>query len=257
MKHRVFIASSVEGLDVAYAIQENLDHDFEVTVWPQGVFELSKTALESLLEKCKLFDAAVFVFTPDDRVLLRDGEKPKVRDNVVFELGLFIGILRKDKCFLVKPRSFSDLDFPSDLLGITPADYDDKRSDGNLCAALGPSSNKIRRALIPKVDQGKKKSHTLEELLSSRPYRLIFDPDKDWSKRIVFNSDGLIVEGNNRNEHSWRIKNELLELVQLDERVHSRFSYNEAKDIFEHTNDSDILSIRDQLIVPDMPESDT
>lgn len=257
MKHRVFIASSVEGLDVAYAIQENLDHDFEITVWPQGVFELSKTALESLLEQCKRFDAAVFVFTPDDRVLLRDEERPKVRDNVVFELGLFIGILGRDKCFLVKPRSFSDLDFPSDLLGIAPADYNDERSDGNLCAALGPSSNRIRRALIPKESQEKKESHTLEELILSRPYRLFFNPDTKRSKRIVFNSDGLIVEGNNKNEHSWRIMNEHLELVQLDKRVHSRFYYNKAKDIFEHTNDSDTLSIRGQFIVPDIPTSDT
>lgn len=256
MKHRVFIASSVEGLDVAYAIQENLDHDFEVTVWPQGVFELSKTALESLLDQSKRFDAAIFVFTPDDKILLREKVKPKVRDNVVFELGLFIGILGKDKCFLVKPRSYSDLEFPSDLLGITPADYDDDRSDGNLCAALGPSSNKIRRALIPKDTQKKQELHTLQELLLSRPYRLFFNPDTKRSKRIVFNGDGLIVEGNNKNEHSWRVKNELLELVQLDKKVHSRFSYNKTKDIFEHTNDSDTLSIRGQFIVPDIPATD-
>jgi hypothetical protein len=257
MKQRIFIASSAEGLDVAYAIQENLDHEFEITVWPQGVFKLSKTALESLLEQSKRFDAAVFVFTPDDKILLRDEEKLKVRDNVVFELGLFIGILGKEKCFLVKPRSFSNLDFPSDLLGITPADYNDDRSDGNLCAALGPSSNKVRRALRPKDRQAKKKSRTLEELLLSRPYRLFFNPDTKRSKRIVFNSDGLIVEGNNKNEHSWNVKNDLLELVQLDKRIHSRFSYNKTKDIFEHTNDADTLSIRGQFIVPDIPASDT
>jgi hypothetical protein len=257
MKHRVFIASSVEGLSVAYAIQENLDHEFEITVWPQGVFELSKSALESLIEQSKRFDAAVFVFTPDDKVLLRNEQKPKARDNVVFELGLFIGILGKDKCFLVKPRSFSNLDFPSDLLGMTPADYSDDRSDGNLCAALGPSSNKIRRALSSKVGEEKKKAHTLEELLLSRPYRLFFNPDTKRSKRIVFSSDGLIVEGNNRNEHSWRVKNDLLELVQLDKRIHSRFAYNKTKDIFEHTNESDTLSIRGQFIVPDVPAGDT
>lgn len=257
MKIRVFIASSTEGLNVAYAIQENLDYEFEITVWPQGIFELSKTTLESLIEQAERFDAAVFVFTPDDNVMLRNEQKPKVRDNVIFELGLFIGILGKDKCFLVKPRSFSSLDFPSDLLSITPSDYNDDRSDGNICAALGPSSNKIRRALTPKGTKKKKELHTLEELLLSRPYRLFFNPETKRSKRIVFNNDGLIIEGNNRNEHSWRIKDDFLELIQLDKRVHSRFIYNKENDIFEHTNDSDTLSIRGQFIVPDTPSKDT
>ena len=197
------------------------------------------------------------MFTPDDKVVLRNEQKPKVRDNVIFELGLFIGVLGKDKCFLVKPRSFSGLDFPSDLLGVTPADYNDDRSDGNLCAALGPSSNKIRRALIPKDGREKKKSSTLVELLESRPYRLFFNPETKRSKRMVFGGDGLIVEGNNRNEHSWRVHDGFLELIQLDKRIHSRFSYNKDKDIFEHTNDSDTLSIRGQFIVPETPSSDT
>ena len=264
MKNRVFIASSAEGLDVAYAIQENLDYEFEITVWPQGVFDLSKTAIESLVEQLEKYEAAVFVFTPDDLVLFRDEEKPKARDNVIFELGLFIGSLGRDKCFLVKPRSFSSLHFPSDLLGITPADYNDERSDGNLCAALGPASNKIRRALIPKPKTAKKaakkrtaKSPSLKELVLSRPYRLFFNPETKRSKRIIFNKDGLIVEGNNKNEHSWRITKGKLELLQLDKKVHSRFIYNEGKDIFEHTNDPDTLSIKGQFIVPDTPYSDT
>ena len=35
-KPRIFIASVVESLDVADAVNFNLDHDAEVTVWKHG-----------------------------------------------------------------------------------------------------------------------------------------------------------------------------------------------------------------------------
>ena len=250
MKKRLFIASSVEGLDAAYAIQENLEHDLEVTVWPQGVFDLSKTSIETLVKQSESNDGAAFIFSPDDVSIVRGNPKPSVRDNVLFELGLFIGSLGREKCFIVKPRSFSALEFPTDLLGVTPSDYDDQRDDGNLVAALGPSANKIRRALLPSRT-GEATRPGLEGTLTSRPYRLFFNPQTKRSKRMVFRPEGLIVEGNNKNEHGWRIYRGFLELMQLDGRIHSRFRYDSDKDLFESTDDPDTLSIRGQFMVPD------
>src|ERR1700731_3562244 len=37
------------------------------------------------------YDFGVFVFDADDVAVLRDNKTPTVRDNVLFELGLFIG----------------------------------------------------------------------------------------------------------------------------------------------------------------------
>ena len=257
MKPRVFVASSVEGLSVAYAVQECLEYDCEVTVWPQGVFELSKTTIETLDHQSSKFDAAVFVFSPDDEAIVRGTQKPMVRDNVIFELGLFIGRIGREKCFIVKPRAFDETSFPTDLLGVTPGTYEENRTDQNLVAAVGPFCNKIRRVLVPPNSTPtpaptatSAPTPDLERILVSQAFRLFFNPPKA-SKRMVFAKDGVISEGNNKNEHKWRIVGDKLELVQLDGRVHSRFFYDRTDNTFKHTNDPDALSIRSQFIAPD------
>ena len=141
----IFIGSSAEGLAVAEAVQLNLDRDCQVTIWHQGVFGLSLGPLESLTSTINRFDYAILVVTPDDLVLSREEAKPSPRDNVLLELGMFIGALGRNRVFFVIDRT-KEIKLPSDLAGIQPATYE-PHTDGNLQAALGPVCTQIKTAV--------------------------------------------------------------------------------------------------------------
>lgn len=145
-KPRVFIGSSAESLTVAYALQAGLEHSAEVTVWSQGVFSPSQFALESLLQQLDSTDIGVFVFAPDDIVRLRDVAQSSVRDNVLFEFGLFAGRLGRQNTFIVIPKGM-DFHIASDLLGLNMLKFDSSRSDDNWEAALGPASHRLRQSI--------------------------------------------------------------------------------------------------------------
>ncbi len=146
MKPKIFIGSSVEGLNVAYAIQQNLTHDAESTVWDQGIFELSQSTIESLTKAVDSSDFGIFVFSPDDLTIMRGKESNTIRDNIIFEFGLFIGRLERDRVFFITPEA-NDFHLPTDLLGLTPGKYNPNREDGSLQAATGPACNQIRQAI--------------------------------------------------------------------------------------------------------------
>jgi predicted nucleotide-binding protein len=143
---RTFIGSSTEGLPIANKLQMLLDSDLAVEVWNQGtVFGLGDVTLEALERAVLSYDFGIFVFTPDDELHTRGESKPVARDNVVFELGLFIGKLTRRRAFVIHPSKRA-ITLPSDLSGITTANYDPDNS--NIAAALGPACERIRDAVV-------------------------------------------------------------------------------------------------------------
>ena len=145
-KPSLFIGSSSEGLDIARAIEYNLQHDVEVTIWDQGIFGLSHGPLESLVASLERFDFATLVITPDDVTISRGNVTQSPRDNVMFELGLFMGRLGRARTFIVC-SDHKDMKLPSDLAGVTIATYSSSRSDGNFVAAVSPSCFMIRKSI--------------------------------------------------------------------------------------------------------------
>jgi|SRR5215213_6884468 len=159
MTPTLFIASASESLDVAYAIQEELEEFAEATVWQQHLWEPTRTTLEDLISALDQFDFGAFVFTPDDISIIREQEQSSTRDNVIFELGLFVGRLGRERNFIIMPKTAFKHRLPTDLLGVTTLSYTADRKDRNLRAALGPACNQIRKAIrahasaVPKKQQ--------------------------------------------------------------------------------------------------------
>ncbi len=119
----MFIGSSAEGLPIANAIQLGLKHaEFEVRVWTTGVFGPGGVTVDDLLAQVNQADFSVFVFGPDDKVASRGVAYDGPRDNVIFEMGLFLSQLGRQRCVMVSERG-SDIKIPSDLLGVTPITY--------------------------------------------------------------------------------------------------------------------------------------
>ena len=144
----LFVGSSTEGLRIAEAVQMVLDESCEVELWTQGVFGLGQGTLESLVLALPRFDFALLVLTADDLMISRGAEKLAARDNVLFELGLFIGSLGRDRTFMLYDRTSPPV-LPTDFAGIIAATFAPHAS-GNLEAALGAPCAKIR-AVVEKL----------------------------------------------------------------------------------------------------------
>jgi CRP/FNR family cyclic AMP-dependent transcriptional regulator len=147
----VFIGSSAEGADIARAIQAGLSYDGIIHVWTDNVFTASSGTMERLEEIIDSVDFGVLVCTQDDQIInvARGVDMQAPRDNVILELGMCIGSLGRKRAFFVKPRT-RDLKIPSDLLGITPIDFEDDKDPKTLAARLGHVYTEIRNAIRDK-----------------------------------------------------------------------------------------------------------
>jgi len=131
---RLFIGSSQSSLRVATLLAEGLEDCADVTVWHECVFGPTEGFLETLVKKAGEFDFAGFVFAPDDVTTSKAQTLPSPRDNVLFESGLFMGVLGRDRVFLVYDESV-ELKRPSDFAGISLVGYDGTRIDDADAAA--------------------------------------------------------------------------------------------------------------------------
>lgn len=149
---RVFIASSSRALTLADCLKSELiPADSVAEVWNEGkASQLGQTIIEMLEKAAERSDFAVVILTKDDVVYREGGEvaKKQARDNCIFEAGMFMGSLGRDRCFMVS--SIEPKDFPVDLTGIIYLHIDEPEKLDNitLCKeAISSASLDIKQAI--------------------------------------------------------------------------------------------------------------
>lgn len=144
----LFIGSSRESLPIVEALIAGWTMPpFIVRPWTGEVFTPSQFPIDDLTRQVVSCDFAALVLGPDDQVLSRGKTTSAPRDNVLFELGLFMGAIDRARTFFIIPRD-EDVKIPSDILGLTPLKYLSRT--GSLADNLAPVCGEIA-ALIQRM----------------------------------------------------------------------------------------------------------
>lgn len=118
MKPSIFVGSSSEALPLAGSLKDELAKWFLPDLWSEHLFELGEDTLTNLLRFVQCYDFAVLVISDDDLTTSRKQSQVSPRDNVILELGLFLGALGRRRAFVVVVRSEDGSPkIPTDLLG--------------------------------------------------------------------------------------------------------------------------------------------
>ena len=145
-KPRIFLGSSGKQEKLLQALTRGLEEVAQVEPWTTS-FNPGTTTLERLLELTRQVDFAAFVFAQDDWTTgsplatepAASGQASP-RDNVVFEAGLFGGVLGMRRTLILHA---SGAKLPSDLLGLTCVRYDAATTP----AEIRSINQKLRKAI--------------------------------------------------------------------------------------------------------------
>ena len=144
-KPRIFLGSSGKQAKLLQALTRGLEEVAHVEPWTTS-FNPGTSTLERLVELTREVDFAAFVFARDDWTTNAPAASDAAasgqaspRDNVVFEAGLFGGVLGMRRTFILHA---SGAKLPSDLLGLTCVRYAETTA-----AEMRVVNEKLRKAI--------------------------------------------------------------------------------------------------------------
>ncbi len=146
-KPRIFLGSSGKQAKLLDSLTRGLEDVAHVDPWTSS-FNPGTTTLDRLVELAHQVDFAAFVFARDDWTsanVTAPAAPPATgqdspRDNVVFEAGLFGGVLGMRRTFILHAHGAK---LPSDLLGLTCVRY----GDATTAAEMRVINQKLREAI--------------------------------------------------------------------------------------------------------------
>jgi len=167
-KPRLFIGCSKERLPVAKALKEMLAPCAEATVWNEAdSLALGQSIFDGLINAAEHSDFAVFVFGPDDSLVIDGSNVPVVRDNVSFELGLFIGRIGKARAIWLSPTGSKAPRTMTDLQGINHLSFDEP--DLSKPASISDSLSDVATTICSQIGKlGPRSDVTAEEVSQRR-----------------------------------------------------------------------------------------
>lgn len=123
-KPTLFIGSSTEAKPIVKDIHTRLQDSVTIKTWYHDTFVPGEHPLESLRREVLRSDYALLVITPDDDLVKRNVPGFTARDNVLFELGMFMSALGPRRSFYLviadrRGGTVREVSIPSDLAGIT------------------------------------------------------------------------------------------------------------------------------------------
>lgn len=141
---RIFLGSSGAQVGLIDTITVGLTDLVDVVPWTTA-FNPGNTTIQRLLDLTREVDFAAFLFAQDDWTSSDPTAGEAIsspRDNVVFEAGLFGGVLGMPRTFILHARAAK---LPTDLVGLTAIRYDDPDADAASIVA------KLRTSIVAEL----------------------------------------------------------------------------------------------------------
>lgn len=196
-KPHLFIGSSDKEIKPARCMVDVLNDDMSMVLaktWKDGgAFEGTRSTLESLLDQLEVCEFGAFILAPDDVVSSQGTQSHRTRDNVVFELGLFLGRFGPERTFILRRRDPRlSTRPPSDLFGINLISFEFDETAAH--ASVASACNRIRMAVESVLTAAKPPIRAasvitqLELELSERKYAPVsLQVDRSSSTKVSFN----------------------------------------------------------------------